>query len=187
MNKFFQKIGLMLIFTFTFSGCTGEGGSETGVQDLNAWSVQTEHNFTVNIPPGYERISKEKANMSFSDDFEIAYSEIRLDNQFATTFSVYKEDLEESIESKTYALSIFEKAKSFPNFQEISKQETNISDQNTALNEFTFASEDTMESLHAIQTGLVKNKKGYIVWCITREENGNADVCKQIIESLVLK
>lgn len=166
-------------------GCTG-GGESTDPASVSDWSLQSEQDFNVSIPPGMERVARDNSDIDLSSDFEVAYSEVRLDGKFATTFSVYKENLESDINSKAYAQAVYEKVKNFSGHEAIGSSDIRLGEMGTSMNEFYFNS-SSLEKLHGFQSAVVKNKRGYILWCITRGEEGDADVCRQIIQSFVIR
>lgn len=167
---------LLLALLITLAGC-GNSSQTTISEAFHLWN---ENEFTISVPEGYERILPGQVDISLPQDFVAGYSEVRLDDNFATTVTVHREILQNNITTQTYALALRENVTNATDYKEISFTENNS--RYTHVFEMAFGSTGTKAKV--TQTAFVNNSKGWVVSCATVAEN---DPCTQILDSFLLK
>lgn len=166
-----------LLSVLLLTAC-GESDSSVSTTDFHPWN---ENEFTISTPAGYERIVPGQSTLELPNDFIAGYSEVRLDDNFATTVSIHREALSANITSETYSLALRDSVSNATDYTELSFSE----DENGAyLHQFKASSEVSGVQPTFTQRTLVNNSQGWIISCATTSDQ---DPCPQIASSFSLK
>lgn len=164
------------------------GCGEVAPANLSDWVLQNEGEFSLSVPADYERIVADKVDLILPTDFVVGFSEIRLDNDFASTLTVHKEALNADYLSETYMQGIRQKNANLPDYAEKAWLTLMLGSTEALQSEFVFSITESQQKIYAVQTAAVKNGAGYIVSCLSVEsEEAKIANCRKMVASFVLK
>lgn len=168
-----------LISLLALTGCFGS--SETAQVSTDDFYLWSENEFSISTPAGYERVIAGQTDLSLPEDFVAGYSEVRLDDNFATTVTIHRELLQADIASQTYALALRDAVNTATDYEEISFTEDENGDY---VHVFTTKMPSANSPVRVTQKALTKSVKGWLVSCASVAE---ADPCSEIVNSFSLK
>lgn len=186
MKKIFS-----LVFILLLTGCLGqdeEANPASGEAVSDDYTPQLTDNFSVNVRKGYEILDPADLDLVLPEDYVMGYGEVRLDDNYATTFTVHREALPyENITALTYTEALADNAENLTDYAQESFSKTNIDNQETAINKYTYSVSNYDGKVRAYQAGVMDGNVAYVLTCTTRAENGDDDVCQTMLSTFYLK
>jgi len=174
-----RKIIFLLSLVF-LAGCF-ESAPTTTVSVAGSYHLWEEKEFSISVPEGYERVMPGQADLTLPQDFVAGYSEVRLDEKFATTITIHRESLQANITSQTYALVLRDASANATDYREIDFKDNN----GTYLHKFETKLSTSEDKIIVTQSAFSHNSKGWVVSCATAD--ATTDICDKTVSSFVLK